>query len=85
MSKQVTVTVKMSEPESRLVREYCSNFDENMPELLTKLIFYAIQTAPLVKVVRALDLGVQGKVLMTKQRNLRGCRPGNKNKRTTDA
>ena len=81
MSKKVHVSVKMSEHESSVVREYCRNFDENMPELLTKLIFYAMQNAPLVKVVKALDLGVQGKVLMTEQKNLRGVKPGTKNRR----
>lgn len=82
MSKKVTVTVKMNEVESNLVREYCRGFDESMPDLLTKLILYAIATAPIVKTGAALDLGPGGRIMVReKPRPLRGCRPGNKNKR----
>ena len=82
MSKKVTVTVKMNEPESKLVREYCRGFDENMPDLLAKLILYAMANAPVVNTGVALDLGT-GRLIMARKepRTLRGCRPGNKNKR----
>lgn len=80
MSRKVAIALRMEPEKAEKIREYCSHFEASMPEVITGLVMYAMDHAPIVKTGVMLDLGEHGKIPMGEPKNLRGPRPGSKNR-----
>ena len=78
MSRKITVTAKVNKEESDAIRDFCSQFDTSMGDLLRELIFYAIENAPITFKSPVLDLDGQKFPMKEDHRELRGVRPGTK-------
>ena len=75
MSKTVNVTLQVSKTDNAAMRDYCSQFDERMSGVLTKLILWAMDNAP-IETRPLLDLGDIGSLPMNEtKRALRGAKP----------
>ena len=77
-NRTITVTAKVTKHEAEVIRDFCSQFDTNMGDLVTELIFYAIENAPIKNEAPTLVLGALHFPFKVDNRNLRGVRPGTK-------
>lgn len=80
-SRAITVTAKVNKNESDLIRDFCSQFEMNMGDLVRELIFYAIENAPIKNETPILVLDDLRIPFSVDNRNLRGVRPGTKKRR----
>ena len=76
MTKHSTVTARVTHEEHRQIREYCSQFNINMGDMLRDMIMYVIDNVPLKeeKVV-VFDLGGRAIRSSKNSRPLRGVPP----------
>ena len=74
--KHSTVTARVTHEEHRLIREYCSQFNINMGDMLRDMIMYVIENVPLKeeKVV-VFDLGDRVVRSSKESRPMRGVPP----------
>ena len=64
-----------------MIREFCSQFDWTMGDLLRELIFFAMDTAPIKNETPILVLEDRRIPFREEVRNLRGVKPASKNRR----
>mgnify|MGYP003153834566 CR=1 FL=1 len=77
-SRTITVTAAVNKQESDAIREFCSQFEMNMGDLVRELIFYALDNAPIKNEMPILVLDDLRIPFNVDTRNLRGVRPGTK-------
>ena len=77
-NRTVSVTARVNKSESEMIREFCSQFDWNMADLLRELIFFAMDTAPIKNETPILVLEDRRIPFRDELRTLRGCRPATK-------
>jgi hypothetical protein len=78
--RTISVTAGVTKEESTLIREYCSQFEVRMRDVLRELILWAIKNAPTkTRVVLMLDEKAIDQPC--NDRTLRGVKPGTKNGR----
>ena len=80
-NRTITVTAKVNKEESELIRDFCSQFDRPMGDMVRELIFYAIENAPIKNETPILVLDDLRIPFNVDNRNLRGVRPGTKKRR----
>lgn len=80
-SRTISVTAKVNKNESEIIREFCSQFDWTMGDLLRELIFFAIDAAPIKNETPILMLAERRIPFRDDLRNLRGVKPASKKRR----
>lgn len=80
-NRTITVTAAVNKQESDTIREFCSQFEMNMGDLVRELVFYAIENAPIKNETPILVLDDLRIPFNVDNRNLRGVRPGTKKRR----
>jgi len=77
-TRTISVTAGVTKQESTEIREYCSQFEVRMRDVLRELILWAMKNAP-TRNQKVLMLGNKAIDQPCNDRTLRGVKPGSKN------
>jgi hypothetical protein len=77
-TRTISVTAGVTKQESTEIREYCSQFEVRMRDVLRELILWAMKNAP-TRSQKVLMLGNKAIDQPCNDRTLRGVKPGSKN------